>query len=161
MITVLYTKLDEEARVPRNAYGNDAGWDLFALNDTFVEVGTFMDVRTGIAVAIPDGYYGRIIHRSSAPRKRGLITFEGIIDAGFRGELFACVWAFPQWINRTHQLRRWPTPENQDAAGVQVKQGDSIAQLIIQEARPVNFIEVTMLPESLRGERGFGSSDHR
>lgn len=142
MIEVLFKRLDERAIVPRNAYGNDAGWDLFVLEDTNIMWSPskpITDVRTGIAIALPDGYFGRIIHRSSSPRKRGLQVMEGIIDAGFRGELFAGV----------SPLVEPP---------LYVAAGESIAQLIIQEVRPVRFHEVDELPESVRGVKGFGSS---
>jgi deoxyuridine 5'-triphosphate nucleotidohydrolase len=166
MITVQFKKLEEDSTVPTNAYGNDAGWDLYSNYDYEIPVGHFVDIRTGIAVAIPEGYYGRIVHRSSSPRKRGLICFEGIIDAGFRGELFACAWAFPQWVStedsglghmrRFAPLGEWsPEFDNEIAT---VRRGEAVAQLIIQKVDPVQFTEVKELPPSLRGERGFGSS---
>jgi deoxyuridine 5'-triphosphate nucleotidohydrolase len=137
-----FVKLHPDARTPRNAYGNDAGWDLFVLEDTPIHWSPnhpITDVRTGIAVSIPDGYYGRIIHRSSTPRKKKLQVMEGIIDAGFRGELFAGV---------------SPLVE----PSFMVEAGESLAQLIIQKVEPVEWVLVTRLTESARGEKGFGSS---
>lgn len=151
MIEVLFKKLDERAQIPRNAYGNDAGWDLFALEDLDVYMHSPTDVRTGIAIALPEGYFGRIVHRSSTPRKRGLQVLEGIIDAGFRGELFACAFA---WLPSYIVMQETPL----DVSPIQIKAGDSIAQLIVQEVRPVRFEETDELPPSLRGEKGFGSS---
>lgn len=144
MIKVEFTVLDANAMVPRNAYGNDAGWDLFCSQTVVIPPWTPVDVRTGIAVAIPDGYYGRIVHRSSAPRKKGLMVLEGIIDAGFRGELFCCAWV-------------WGKGGLIDAPQV-VRVGESIAQLIVQKVEPVRFQRVIQLADSLRGEKGFGSS---
>jgi deoxyuridine 5'-triphosphate nucleotidohydrolase len=147
MIEVMFTKTDERAQIPKNAYGNDAGWDLPVLNDTMIPEGSGVDVRTGIAVAIPDGYYGRIVARSSTMRKRGLMVLEGIIDAGFRGELFSFVY-FPVGVNIGEQM-----VDHQ-----MIKAGESVAQLIIQRVEPVYWSERRELPESDRGERGFGSS---
>lgn len=144
MIDVEFKVVGENATMPRNAYGNDAGWDLFCSEEVVVPPWTPVDVHTGIAVAIPDGYYGRIVHRSSAPRKRGLLVLEGIIDSGFRGELFTCVWG---WGNGGFLS----TPQV-------VRVGESIAQLIVQRVEPVRFQRVMELADSLRGERGFGSS---
>lgn len=143
MIEVQFKRLDERAIVPRNAYGNDAGWDLFALEDTPIVYDPdkpVTDIRTGIAIALPEGYFARIVHRSSSPRKRGIMIVEGVIDAGFRGELFAGAVGLVEW------------PPG-------VRAGESVAQLIVQEVRPVSFVEVDDLPQSLRGEKGFGSSD--
>lgn len=146
MVSVLFKQLDERATVPRNAYGNDAGHDLFALEDTMIPAGVPTDVRTGIAIALPDGYYARIVHRSSAPRKKNVMVLEGIIDAGFRGELFACAYCWGS--NRTQDMIN----------SVLIKAGESIAQLVIQRVEPVTFTPADVLPESLRGEKGFGSS---
>lgn len=144
---VKFKKLDDRAIIPRNAYGNDAGWDLFTLEDTIVHPGIPVDVRTGIAVAIPDGYYGRITHRSSAPRSRGIMVLEGTIDCGFRGELFTLAYS---WLRGGDLFDLAPS--------FKIKAGQSIAQLIVQRVEPVQFEEVTQLPESLRGEKGYGSS---
>jgi dUTP pyrophosphatase len=164
MIGVQWKILDDRAMPPRNAYGDDAGWDLFAIEDTPIYPNTPTDVRTGIAIALPEGYFGRIVHRSSAPRKKGVMVLEGIIDAGFRGELFACAFA---WTWGSFQLEAGGdgphgvgniTAREVNHQPRMVQAGESIAQLIIQEVRPVEFLRVDALPESLRGEKGFGSS---
>lgn len=151
-VEIMFTMLDERAIEPRNAYGNDAGWDLFALTATSVPPYGVTDIRTGLAIAIPDGYYGRIVARSSTWRKRGVGIVEGIIDAGFRGELFA----------GAYMLRHMALDGNQQAYEVQdkiIEQGESICQLIIQEVKPVKFVLADKLSDSLRGTSGFGSSD--
>lgn len=141
-LTIEFTKTDERAIEPRNAYGNDAGWDLFVLEDTRITwnpMKPVTEVRTGIAVAIPDGYFGRIVHRSSTPRKKFLQVVEGTTDAGYRGELMAGVMSL---------VEEPPI----------VRAGDSICQLIIQRVELIRFKEVDELPESLRGTKGYGSS---
>jgi dUTP pyrophosphatase len=142
---VEFTKLAPEAVVPMTAYPGDAGWDLHVLEPTWVAVNSGVDVRTGIAVAIPPGYYGRIVGRSSALRKKGLLVVEGIIDAGFRGELFSYAYCPPVTRNVTTN-------------GVQLKAGDSIAQLILCPIPSIEWTEVDELPQSERGTNGFGSS---
>lgn len=139
---IKYVKLDERATVPRTAYEYDAGWDLFALETTIIHVNGIVDVRTGIAVAIPEGYYGRIVARSSTWRKRGLGVVEGIIDSGFRGELFTGAYL----MSRTPMI------------DVPIRAGESIAQLIVQPVPVIEWTEVKDLPPSHRGESGFGSS---
>lgn len=142
MIEVQFVKLDERALPPTQAYPGDAGWDLHALEDTRVVWSSskpITDVRTGLAVAIPDGYFGRIVHRSSTARKKGLFVVEGTIDSGFRGELFVGVYG---------AVEMPPL----------VEAGMSIGQLIIQPVVPVKLSWVEELPSSARGTNGFGSS---
>lgn len=131
--------LDPDARMPFNAYGNDAGWDLHVLRAWCVPAGEGTDVPTGVAVAIPDGWYGRIVGRSSAFRKKGLIVMEGTIDAGFRGELYSYCY-------------------NPGPVDVWLEPGDSVAQLIVLPVPTVEWHQVGELPPSSRGTNGFGSS---
>ena len=143
MTLVQIKKLHPDAILPMNAYGNDAGWDLHIIEDTFINRGLGKDVRTGVAVSIPPGWYGRIIGRSSAFRKKGLMVVEGIIDAGYTGELYSYVYC-----------PVLSTP----GIGVQLKRGESVAQLIVSPVPTVEWEEVDELPNTERGARGFGSS---
>jgi dUTP pyrophosphatase len=81
-VRIPFTLDSPNARNPTQAYRGDVGWDLYVLEDTLVLLGTSRDVRTGISVAIPDGYYGRIVGRSSAFRKKNVLVLEGILEAG-------------------------------------------------------------------------------
>jgi dUTP pyrophosphatase len=158
MITVEFTKLDERAHDPMQAYPGDAGWDLHVLEDTYVPVGKPTDVRTGIAVAIPGGYYGRIAHRSSAPRRKGVMVLEGTIDAGFRGELFALAYVWrPTAMTFTPSMLR-DEFEYRESGGVQLHAGESICQMIVQPVPQVTMVEVGSLAPAARGLAGFGSS---
>ena len=135
----LVERISEHAALPTRAYDGDAGWDLYVDEDVIIAPNTVADVPSGIAVAIPYGQYGRIVGRSSTHRKRGLSVVEGIIDAGYRGPLFAGVWN--------------PQPES-----IRVERGERLAQLILCDVPAASFVEVGELPPSLRGRRGFGSS---
>jgi dUTP pyrophosphatase len=147
--TVLWKTLHEEASPPKNAYGNDAGWDLRVLHTTFVPLGKGVDVRTGVAIALPDGFFARIVGRSSALRKKGLLVIEGIIDPGFRGELFSYV--FNPGVEEQQQI-------HVDGPGIWLTAGESVAQVIIQPIVRPEWVCVDELPESARGTSGFGSS---
>ena len=143
MTLVHVKKLHPDAILPVNGYGDDAGWDLHILEDTLIKAGQGVDLKTGLAVSIPPGWYGRIIGRSSAFRKKGVMVIEGVIDAGYTGELFSYVYnpiAFG--LTRDVILRR----------------GESVAQIIITPVPKVQWEEVKELPESQRGDKGFGSS---
>ena len=97
-------------------------------------------VPTDIRIEIPKGYWASIEARSSTS-KRSLIVPKGVIDEGYRGELFA------QIINVGNH-------------SVTIHHGDRLIQLIMHERIVKDFevIEVDELSESERGETGFGSS---
>ena len=94
------------------------------------------------SIALPDGYAGFVQPRSGLAIKQGLsiVNTPGLIDAHYRGELKVIL------INLA--------PTN----NIQIKKGDRIAQLVIQEVPTVNLIEVEELDETDRGKGGFGSS---
>ena len=127
-------------RVPTKTYPGDAGWDLYVSRDVVIPARSFTDIHTDIAIAMPEGLWGRITGRSSTLRKYGLLVNEGIIDNGYRGELFAGV------FNLTDHDRFVPA-------------GARIAQLIFHWLIEDLQWEPTMvLPPSQRQGRGFGSS---
>lgn len=145
MIEVLFTKLDERAIPPTQAYPGDAGWDLHALEDVHIHPNRMLTwVRTGIAIAIPEGHYGRIVGRSSAASK-GFHVVEGVMDSGYRGEQLMRV------------VSLW-SPELNSPTPWDVAVGDSLAQLIVSPIPAVTMRWVEELPESVRGTNGFGSS---
>jgi dUTP pyrophosphatase len=139
-IEVQFVKLYPDAVEPSQAHpGEDVGWDLHVLDDVDIPPGEHADVTSGIAMALPVGYFARIVGRSSTIRKRGLILVEGIIDAGFRGELYSGV------FNPSPVVRR-------------VSKGERLAQVIVQPVLPVTWVQKPQLPTSMRNEAGFGSS---
>jgi dUTP pyrophosphatase len=99
-------------------------------------------VPTGLAVAIPDGHAGYVQPRSGLAVKHGIsmVNTPGLIDSGYRGELMVNL------IN--HDLTETFV----------VELGMRIAQLVVLPVPPVTLVEVEELPESERGEGGFGSS---
>ncbi len=126
-------------RTPTRRYDGDAGYDLYSSREEIIRPGSFEDVHTDIAIALPVGYFGRITGRSSTVRGRGLLVCEGIIDNGFTGELFVGVW-------------------NLTDTTAHIKPGDRLAQLIVQEIVSISWRLVEELPKSERGNRGFGST---
>lgn len=135
--------LHPDAQVPRKAYPlEDAGFDLRLVESVLVPPGEGVDVKTGLAVAIPTGWYGRIVGRSSALRKRGLLVVEGTIDSGYRGELFSYV------FNLGLDSKEF----------IHLEAGESIAQLIVLPVPSIDWQVVDDLVPSARGEGGFGST---
>jgi dUTPase len=118
-------------------------------------------IPTGVILGMPPQMYCRIVGRSSSLIKRGLMTYEGVIDSGFRGQLFVIVWNFPKGTVSNPSM----LPINATALSTQrtvtVKRGDAIAQVIFhQNTDPMLFKvnKVSGLRPSERGTSGFGSS---
>ena len=141
-LDVLITRLDPAVPLPAYARPGDAGADLFAAEDVDLAPGERVLVRTGVAIALPEGYAGFVHPRSGLAARHGvtLVNAPGTIDAGYRGEI--------KVILLNTDLAR----------AVSLHRGDRIAQLVVQRVENVTFREVPALPESDRGDNGFGST---
>jgi dUTP diphosphatase len=141
-LDVLVTRLDPTVPLPAYARPGDAGADLHAAEDVDLAPGERALVRTGIAIALPEGYAGFVHPRSGLAARHGitLVNAPGTIDAGYRGEIKVIL--LNTDLARTVSLHR----------------GDRIAQLVVQRVENATFREVPALPESARGDNGFGST---
>jgi dUTP pyrophosphatase len=142
-----YTILDHRAAKPAKAYPDDAGIDLAAIDYHKIRPGQSLNIPTGLAFAIPEGYWGLIQGRSSTWHKRRLMVMPAVIDAGWRGELFVAI----------------HNPGALDGLGMQseveiIRPGERLGQLIILPAFASTLTYVDKLPAHPRGLRGFGSS---
>ncbi len=133
--------LHPRAQLPRRAHPGDAGADLFSVEDVEIPAGERRDVGTGLALAIPSGYAGFVQPRSGLAFRHGimLVNSPGLIDAGYRGELRVCLY-------------------NSGTQPFTVGVGERIAQLVIQAVEEPHFSVAEELPDTMRGEGGFGSS---
>ena len=128
--------------MPSAQHQGDAGLDLRAAIDATVKPGERVMVPTGVAVAIPDGHAGLVLPRSGLASKHGLTLANapGLIDAGYRGEVMCSM------VNL-----------DRDEA-IEIRTGDRIAQLVIVAVPTATPTWADALPESHRGEGGFGST---
>ena len=142
MTDLPFRRLQPDARLPGAAHPGDAGLDLRAADPAKVAPGERAMIPTGLAVAIPDGHAGLVLPRSGLASKQGLTLANapGLIDAGYRGEVIVAV------VNL-----------DRDQA-VTIEAGDRIAQLVVVALPDVTPTFVDELPDSHRGEGGFGSS---
>lgn len=142
MIELPIQRLRPDAQVPTRAYAGDAGIDLAACERVELAPGERALVSTGLAVAIPAGYAGYVQPRSGLATKHGIsiVNTPGLVDSGYRGELL---------VNLLNTDPREPFV---------VEPGMRIAQLVVLAVPEVEPVEVEELPESERGDRGFGSS---
>jgi dUTP pyrophosphatase len=128
---------------PAYAHPGDAGADLTAAESVVIaKGGGRARVRTGLRVAIPDGYAGFVLPRSGLAFKHGItcLNTPGLVDSGYRGELMVLL------LN---------TDPDSD---FKVEVGDRIAQLVIQRVEHATFTHVDALDEHVRGDGGFGST---
>ncbi len=126
---------------PVYAKPGDAGADLRSTVDIVIPAGERALLPTGVSIALPAGYVGLVHPRSGLAAKHGITVLNapGTVDAGYRGEILV-------------------TLLNTSRDDFAVSRGDRIAQLVIQQFEHAKFVAVTELPESERGETGFGSS---
>jgi len=130
---------------PTYAHPGDAGADLVSAESLRLDPGQRALVGTGVSIALPDGYVAFVVPRSGLATKHGItiVNSPGTVDAGYRGEIKV-------------------TLLNTDAsAPYDIAVGDRIAQLIVMPVSRANFIPVETLPESVRGEGGFGSTGYQ
>lgn len=139
---MLITRLDPDVPLPSYARPDDAGADLVCAEDVDLAPGQRAVVGTGIAIALPAGYAAFVHPRSGLAARHGvtLVNAPGTVDAGYRGEIKVVL------------LNTDPvTP-------VSFRRGDRIAQLVVQRVERAAFREVAALPDSARGDNGFGST---
>jgi dUTP pyrophosphatase len=141
-LEILVTKLHPSAIIPTYAKPGDAGADLYAIEEKTLKPGERALVKTGIAIALPEGYVGLVHPRSGLALKNGIsvVNSPGTIDSGYRGEIGVVL------IN--HDLNE----------SFSVKVGDRIAQLVIQKFETAIFKTVSQLPPSERASGGYGST---
>ncbi len=129
--------------LPAYATPGSAGVDLSAAiqEPLTLAPGQIALVPTGIAVAIPPGFEGQIRPRSGLATKHGisLVNAPGTVDSDFRGEMRCSLINLGQEPYTVHR-------------------GDRISQMIIAPVFQAKFEEVDQLPESERGEGGWGST---
>ncbi|MCC5953469.1 MAG: dUTP diphosphatase [Acidimicrobiia bacterium] len=141
MLRIPLLRLDDELPVPSYATPGDAGADLRARADTVIEPrGGRALVPTGMAVALPMGWAGFIQPRSGLALRHGVtcLNTPGLIDSGYRGELQVLL------VN------------TDPAEPFTVQRGDRIAQLVVQRVEHCTFDPVDELPETPRGDGGWG-----
>ena len=86
-----FKRLHPEARLPTRGSAGAAGLDLYAVERVTIEPGGRAAVRTGLAVAVPRGFYGRVAPRSGLAVRHGIDVLAGVIDSDYRGEVLCAL----------------------------------------------------------------------
>ena len=136
-------KLTDTAKIPERGSSMAAGYDLVAdiKDEVIIKPHTTFMVGTGVAVAIPEGYFGGIYARSGLSAKEGLrpANCTGVVDADYRGEIKVA-------LHNDSEEKRTIAP------------GQKIAQMVVSPFLSVEFSQVEELDDTDRGEGGFGST---
>lgn len=137
---LLVKKLSPDAIIPTRASSGSVGYDLYSTEDTVVpcQHGRVI-VGTGVAVGLPEGVYGRVAPRSGLAAKHCIDVGAGVIDPDYTGEIKVIMF-------------------NHGSEDYAIKQGDKIAQLIIERCETPPIEEVLDIEDTIRGTQGFGSS---
>ena len=140
-VRIEVVRSDPGVALPVYAREGDAGLDVAAAATVTLEPGGRELVPTGLRVAIPAGYAGLVMPRSGLALRSGVTVLNapGLIDSGYRGEIGVLL-------------------VNHGARTVVIQRGERIAQLVIQPVARAQLVAVRELPESRRGEGGFGST---
>ncbi len=142
-ISVEIKKLSPSAQLPTRGSEQAAGYDLHAClaSELTIAPGATAMVGTGLAFALPQGYFGGVFARSGLSVKQGLrpANCVGVIDSDYRGECMVAL-------------------HNDSDTPRTIAHGDRIAQLVVLPYLPVSFTEVQQLDTTQRGEGGFGST---
>ena len=132
-------KLSPDVRLPTYAHPEDAGMDLFSLEDYTLEPGERKIFSLGFALEFPAGYAAIVKDKGSLPKNGGLHTWGGVFDAGYRGEYNVGL------INLGQQP-------------YQIEKGNKLAQLVIFPVAIAELEETSELSASARGDGRFGST---
>ena len=141
MIQVNYVLVHQNAKIPRKSHDDDAGFDLFAVEEFVLHPQEYACIPTGLCIELPTGTEAQIRPRSGLAAKYGVTVLNtpGTIDAGYRGEIKVIL------IN--HGREKFA-----------ISPGMRIAQMVIKPIYDTYFMEADALEKSARGEGGFGSS---
>ena len=143
MVKILVKKLDSRVKLPSYKTVGSSGMDLMALTDkpiTILPKKSYL-VPTGISVAMPKNYEIQIRPRSGLAAKNNIsvLNTPGTIDSDYRGEIKIILF-------------------NHGSDEFLINNGDRIAQIVLMPVHKIDFEEVDNLPDTVRGEGGFGST---
>src|ERR1700755_1853443 len=136
---LLFKRLHAEARLPRRGSALAAGLDLCWVERVTIPAGGRAAVKTGLAVAIPAGFYGRVAPRSGLAVRHGIDVLAGVIDADYRGEILCAL------------------VHHGDEA-FEIEPGARVAQLVVEVIATPSPAWAEDLEETERGAGGFGST---
>lgn len=128
-----------DAKLPSYAHPGDAGMDLYSLEECALKAGERRAIKTGIKMAIPEGFVGLVRDRSGLAVNHGITVMAGVVDSGYRGEVGIVL-------------------RNTSSLDVNITKHMRIAQMLILPVGHAEIIDTDDLDETKRGHGGFGST---
>jgi dUTP pyrophosphatase len=128
-----------KARAPSPGWNSDAGYDLYSASEVKIPKRGKALITTDISIEFPENTYGQILPRSGLANKYSITTGAGVIDRGYTGKIKVLLF-------------------NHSERDYFVKEGDRVAQLICVHYSKPEVTIVEELPQTDRGDLGFGSS---
>ena len=132
-------KLDDNALLPVRAHKTDAGIDLLTPVDVIIKANSSAIIDTGVHIAIPEGYFGKLESKSGLNVNHNVVCLGGVIDCGYTGSIKV----------KLYNLGDEP---------MTFKRGNKIVQMIIQPCSLTELCVVDTLDDTERGDNGFGST---
>jgi dUTP pyrophosphatase len=134
-----FLKAHPDAKLPQKNHSDDAGWDLFSVEDKIIPANGKGVVNVGLKLAyLEPGYWIRVASRSGLSFKNGILAHPGVVDNGYRGDLGVLLY-------------------NHDVVDHEIKIGDRIAQIVVHFNVDLD-VEWGNIVDTERGSKGFGSS---
>ena len=134
-----FKKTHDDAQLPQKNHADDAGWDLFSVEQVTIPANSSQVVPIGLQLAyVEPGYWIRVASRSGLSFKHNILAHPGVIDSGYRGDLGVLLY-------------------NHGDADYVVKKGDRVAQFVIHFNVDLN-VAWGEIDDTIRGNKGFGSS---
>lgn len=138
---VKFKKLIDDAHIPTRGSAFAAGYDLYATDDLVIDPGDGKKVHTGLAMEIPEGFFGAVFARSGLATKEGLRPSNcvGVVDSDYRGEIIVAIYNDSDYVRR-------------------IAEGDRVAQIVIMPYASVDYVQVDDLTHTDRAGGSFGST---
>jgi len=131
-------KINQFGQLPTKGTDDAAGWDLYLPKDVTINSHSSKKIPLGIAMAIPNGYFGKIEDRSGAALRINFTTKAGVIDSDYRDEIGVVI-------------------ANLSDSPVEFLKEDRLCQMVLHENIPAKMVEVKELGKTER-KGGFGST---
>lgn len=141
MKKIKFKKLSDDVILPKYAYPEDAGMDIFSNEEIIIPAKSWALVKTGFCMELPHGFEAQVRSKSGLSLKSGLIVLNspGTVDENYRGEVGVILM-------------------NVSNVDYKVEKHQKIAQMVINKVEHFRCFEVEDTTSSARGEGGFGST---
>ena len=131
--------LNEGAYMPEKAHRADAGYDLRTPKRVVLRRGESVCIDTGVHIAIPEGWYGKLESKSGLNVKHSIVSLGGVIDSGFTGTILAKLYN----LSDTDYI---------------FEKGDKVVQVVFIPCGNFEMVPADHLDETERGNNGYGST---